>query len=403
MTTTSSNSYPKIYISTNGCVGAQLNSKCLENFVKINKLTPTKNVNEADIVIFYACGLTEDHENKSLQIIKNLKTAMKTSAKLVVWGCLSKQNPESLLTLYDGPCIGPLDKTVFEEMFGKTEISFDDINFSASGKELECFRETLMQDNEEKVSLISNTFSLLNKLFDKIQKKNTPYYILVATGCTGNCTYCGEKSVFGGIKSRPIEDIIAEFDKGLQLGYNRFSLLATDLGAYGIDINSSLSELLRKIINAQKTENYKLILNQIEPHNLINIYSDLEEILTSGKVEELNSPVQSGSNRILKLMGRKYTIEEWKNYMFKIKEKFPDIRLTTQFIVGFPSETEEDFNETKKLLDSVPFLYNIEVFKYSSRPTAPSRHMSEQIPEETKKLRKKEFSYARARNMLRNF
>jgi MiaB/RimO family radical SAM methylthiotransferase len=395
----------RVYISTNGCVCAQLSTKCLRDFLEINKITQTKKVDQADLVLFYGCGLTESNETNTLKIIKNLKNNMKASAKIVIWGCLPKQNPGSLSTIYDGPTIGPLDFQVFEEMFGDN-ISFKDLNFSSSNEELKTCREPLMSYTEANVDPVTNTISLLQegykKVSDKIKKITTPYYILVATGCTGKCTYCSEKPVFGEIKSRFMEEILAEFKIGLQLGYNRFSFLATDLGAYGMDINTNLGELLRKIMSTNNTQNYRLILNQIEPHNLIEVYPDLEEIFSSGKVEELMSPVQSASNRILKLMGRKYTIEEWKDCMLKIHNKFPNIRLSTHFLVGFPTETGEDFDKTKALLDHLPFLNDITVFKYSSRPTVRSKDMPEQIPEEIKEFRKKELirKFKRKRTIL---
>jgi MiaB/RimO family radical SAM methylthiotransferase len=383
----------KVYISTNGCEEAQLSSKSLEKFVEMNKLKQTKNAKEADFIIFYACGLTQYTENKSLRIIKNLKK-MNPSSKLIVWGCLSKQNPESLAKVYDGPIIGPLDRNVFKEILGKTSISFDDIELSAPDSALKNCMETSWiidyENNNPLTNLISLSKQCYNKLWYKTQKRSKVYYIRVASGCTGNCTYCSEHPVYGGIKSRLIDDVVSEFKLGLQQGYNQFSLLATDLGAYGRDKNFTLCDLLRKIIETNSNTNYTLILNQVEPSNLIKIYLDLEEILASGKVEGLMCPVQSGSNRILKLMGRKYTVEEWKNYMLKINGKFPDIRLSTHFLIGFPTETEEDFNETKILLDPPPFFNDITVFKYSERPMVASRHLPGQVSEETKELRRKE-------------
>jgi MiaB/RimO family radical SAM methylthiotransferase len=382
----------KVYISTNGCEEAQLSSRSLEKFVEMNKLNQTKNAKEADFIIFYACGLTQYTENKSLHIIKNLKK-MNPSSKLIVWGCLSKQNPESLAKVYDGPIIGPLDRNVFKEILGKTSISFDDIELSAPNSALKNCMETSWiidyEDNNPLTNLISLSKQCYNKLWYKTQKKPKVYYIRVASGCTGNCTFCSERPVFGGIKSRPIDDVVSEFKMGLRQGFNRFSLLATDLGAYGKDAGSTLCDLLGKIFETNSDVNYTLILNQVEPNNLIKIYPDLREILVSGKVEGLMCPVQSGSNRILKLMGRKYTVEEWKSHILKINEEFSNIRLSTHIMIGFPTETEEDFNETKKLLDPPPFFDDITFFKYSERPTVASQHLPGQVSEDIKELRRK--------------
>jgi MiaB/RimO family radical SAM methylthiotransferase len=379
-----------VYISTNGCVGAQISTKSLGKYIDANNLNLIKNVKKADFIIFYACGLTEKSENGSLRIIRNLKR-LNPKAKLIIWGCLAKQNPKTVAEIYDGPSIGPLDINLIPELIGAKPTTSNIFKASAYPSELRKYQETswVIEDNIEPLTnIVSISKQCYNKVWYNTHKKLHLFYIYVATGCTGNCTFCSERPVFGKIKSRPIDEILSEFKQGLTMGYTRFSLLATDLGAYGTDMNSNVCDLLRKIIDTNSNENYSLILNQVEPFNLKTVFPDLLDILGSGKIEELMSPVQSGSNRILKLMGRKYTIEEWKNYMSEIKKKFPNIRLNTHFMVGFPTETEEDFNETLKILDT-PLLDDMYVFKYSSRPTALSKNISPQIPEETKELRRK--------------
>jgi len=175
----------------------------------------------------------------------------------------------------------------------------------------------------------------------------------------------------------------------LQQGYNRFSLVATDLGAYGLDMSCTLSDLLEKMIKIDGKRNYKIILNQVNAYYLKKNFSDLEPNFASGKIEKLCCPVQSGSNRILKLMGRMHTAEEWREYMIKTNTKFPHIRLGTQFMVGFPTETEEDFRATLKLLDYPLVLDFIYIFRFSKRPDVPAARIQGQMPETVKELRYK--------------
>jgi len=397
--------YQKVYLSTTGCVEAQLSTKCIENYYKKKNFSITRNIEEADYIIFYACGLTGETEKKSLEAITNLKTRMRKTAKLIIWGCLTKQDPEVIGTLCDDR-VGPLG-ILFKENLEATDVPLEDIPIASPAEELFSVRESTNQVYVEPLDRLTHTIFLskqgYNRLGNKVHKRTRPYYIRIAIGCNGNCTYCSERPVFGRVKSRPIEDIVNEFKQGLEQGYNRFSLLATDLGAYGMDFGSNLGVLLRKMIETKTEVDYKLILNQVEPNNLNKIYPDLEEVLASGKVEELMCPVQSGSNRILKLMGRNYVIEDWKSIMLKINKKFPKVRLSTHLMVGFPSETEEDFNETKKLLDPPPLFSDITVFKYSSRPTVPSRLISDQVLETTKESRRKELLRKYARTYALNF
>ena len=376
-----------VYINTNGCVEGQIFSKTVERFFKINNCIITKNLVNADIIIFYACGLTKFDEESSLDIIKTLQANLKPTAKLIVWGCLPKQNPQSLATLYDGAPIGVLDTDYFERLLEKPVIPFDSIEVAACANEL----ESLKKNRQDKTIPIIKAIRLFKFAYEKAYsiklKKTEPYYIQVETGCEGHCTYCSEHNVFGRIKSRPMNNIISEFHQGLKQDYNRFSLLATDVGSYGKDRNCTLSELIENMIKSTDKENYSFILNQMEPLHLIAQYSDLEGIFASGRIEEFMCPVESGSNRILELMGRGYTVEEWKEYMQKIHKRFPNIRLDSQFMVGFPTETEEDFKATLNLFNPPLFIEDLGIFKFSSRPNTYASRLPGQVPENIKDQR----------------
>lgn len=381
----------KVYISTNGCVEGQLSSTFIEQFFIKNKSTVINDPTQADLLVFYACGLTEQKEKDSLIIIRKLKVLMKPSARLLVWGCLPKINPQSLRAIYDGPLIGPMDTNFFEGIFEKTMIPSDNMEWARAANMLIPSQTSGLYNYHHTDALTSAIF-LLKQDWDRLwarARKNTLFFIRVSQGCTGHCTYCSERCAFGRIKSRPIKNIISEFKWGLQQGYNRFSLVATDLGAYGLDMGCTLFDLLEKMIEINSKRNYRIVLNQVNAFYLKKCFSDLEQILASGKIETLCCPVQSGSNRILKLMGRMHTAEEWREYMININIKFPHIRLGTQLMVGFPTETGEDFRATLKLLDYPLFLDFIYVFRFSKRPAVPAARIRGQISEKVKELRYK--------------
>jgi len=398
----------KVYISTTGCVEAQLSSEVVARILKQNNYVITKDVSEANFVIFYACGLTEYSQEKSLRGLINLKKKMNQDAKLTIWGCLTKQNPEAIKEIQQGQATAPLN-IILRQNLEASDISLNGLSVAASAKELGDMREISHEFAEDPLDRFTRLVLLAKmgkqKLKDKVSGRTKAYYIRVAKGCTGNCTYCSEKPVFGEISSRPIEEVVSDFKKGLSLGYNRFSFLATDLGAYGMDINTNLGTLLNRIIETKTDIDYTLILNQIEPHNFKTIYPTLNESLASDRIEEIMSPVQSGSNRVLKLMGRKYEIGDWRSIMFKINTDYPKIKLNTHFLVGFPTESDEDFNETMKLLDPPPFFDGITVFKYSSRPPVASRLIPGQISEAVKEARRikllKKFAWVYMKNLIK--
>jgi len=117
----------KVYASTNGCEEGQLSSMYVEQFFRENNLIITKDPAQADLIVFYACGLTDASEKDSLRVIKKLQAKMKPAARLIVWGCLPKINPESLEPVYKGPLPGPKDTSFFASLLEKTLVSFDNI------------------------------------------------------------------------------------------------------------------------------------------------------------------------------------------------------------------------------------------------------------------------------------
>ena len=378
------------YLGTNGCIEGQLSSTCLERFFKSNGLAVTEDSAQADVVVFYACGLTEQSERDSLMRVKRLKSDSKRSARFIVWGCLPKINPRRLSTVYDGPQVGPMDVSYFQELLQETGIRLDNMEVGGA-EDLLVSRETSGR-YEQNIDPLGDAFILLQQRWDALWKrvsKNTRFVIRVAKGCTGRCSYCSERCTFGKVKSRPIENVVSEFKSGLQQGYKRFSLMATDLGAYGRDMGCTLPDLLRRLIKIGGTRNHKIILNQVNPVYLSKYFPELQEIFRSGRIEELCSPVQSGSNRILRLMGREYSTEEWRGYMVRINREFPDIRLVTQFMVGYPTESDDDFDATLRLLERPLFLQNIDLYKFSERPTVRASYIEGRVSEATKDLRRK--------------
>jgi tRNA A37 methylthiotransferase MiaB len=369
-----------------------------------NKSIIVEDPTQADMIVFWACGLTRQREKDSLMVIEKMKNKMKPGGRLIIWGCLPKINPEALSRIYDGPLVGPMDTGFFEKILEESVVPFDILDIS--GAENVLVSSLTLGLDMSHYSRFATSFIRLKENWDRLWAragKNIRFWIRIAEGCTGHCTYCSERCAFGRIKSRPIGEIISELERGLRQGYNRISLIATDLGAYGRDIGCTFADLLEKMIHVSSEKSFKIILNQINPFYLKEMFSDFEEIFASGKIAALDCPVQSGSNRILRLMGRCYTAEEWREYMIRINREFPNIRLSTHFMVGFPTETDEDFAATLKLLDYPIFLDSIVIFRFSKRPKVYASRIPGQVLEKTKESRSKKLSQEYARMYLLNF
>jgi tRNA A37 methylthiotransferase MiaB len=377
-----------IYILNNGCQEAQIASNQLERFFSSNE-TPVTNIPErADVIIFLACGLTKDKEIESLEIVQDLQEKY-GNAKLIVWGCLPNINPKALEDRNIDSSIGFLDLRYFEGIPEKIMVPIDSIHPCSPSSCLQT--KTPGHDFEKNLDLLTMFMVLGRAAFNKIKnfngRKGEIFWVIVSTGCSGNCTYCSEKLVFHGVHSRSIEDICADINHALDQGYRRFSIHSTDFGSYGMDIKSTPSALLSEIVQLNDSQDFSIIINQFEPHFLVKYFSDLEKIFATDKIEAIGIPVQSGSNRILTMMGRRYTAEDWRNHVIQINKKFPKIQVDTHFMVGFPSETEEDFAATLRLLRKPLHLHNATVFKFSNRPSIRISNHPEQISEYEKELR----------------
>ncbi|MCK9305951.1 MAG: hypothetical protein CVV35_00515 [Methanomicrobiales archaeon HGW-Methanomicrobiales-6] len=383
----------RIFLCTNGCVEGQLRTKLVERYLGAHTqdVRVIPEISDADTVLFYACGLTNEKESHSLDIVRELKGKMQPGAELVVWGCLAKQNPQAFAGIYDGPLVGPLDTDFFTSIPGTNGISLDATDHSAAENELATMAAPSIHGCSG-TDLVTRALLLYKRgvdLFNSRRVKRSPiYYIPIAAGCTGHCTYCSERPAFGNtIHSRPIENVVSELRSAMGRGYNRFSLVATDLGSYGVDIGCRLPDLLDEMLGADPSGNCSFLLNQIEPHHLETIYDGMEPTFDSGRIEMVMSPVQSGSDRILKLMGRHYTAGQWRALMLDIHRNHPDILLNTQFMVGFPTETEEDFAATLDLLDPPFRLDELHIFRFSPRPIVPASRLPDQVPDEVKEAR----------------
>ena len=228
-------------------------------------------------------------------------------------------------------------------------------------------------------------YDLTKVEFEKMEITNfdshTRAFVKIQDGCNAFCSYCIIPYVRGRVRSKDPEDVIKEVTTLVEKGYKEIVLTGIHTGRYGTDINTTLEELLNKLVNIPNI--YRIRLSSIE---INEITPGIKELLKENKVmaKHLHIPLQSGSNKILKLMNRRYNKEEFLSMVDNLRD-IPDISLTTDLIVGFPNEGEEEFNETIDTLKKIGFT-KIHTFPYSKRKGTPAAIMDNQVfPEEKKK------------------
>ncbi len=373
----------KVCVITNGCPENRIDCARIQEFLGDSGHTVTANFQDADTIVFNACGLTNATQEFSIKIIKFLQAQKKPSAELVVCGCLPKINKPRLREVYKGVTFEHEIEDLADII--ETETNPQDVyaNHLVPRAQVPSVYRWRVQDFKRMV----NPMSIIEKLTESYRNRldqainvfgPNSFCIKVSTGCPNKCAFCAVKISRGKLRSKPLNRIIEEFEEGLARGYREFALLGTDVGAYGRDFGITLVDLLRELVKIEG--DYTIRLRNIQPKFLIEMMPELREILRSGKISYLSSAAQSGNNRILKLMRRGYRIEDYKEAIIILKSQFPELQIRTQIMVGFPSETEEEFQDSLRLLDEIKFDF-VEVYPFQARPNTEAATMEDQVPQ----------------------
>ena len=356
----------KYYLKTYGCqmnvhdseeIAARLESI---GFSKVDELE------SADLVILNTCAIRENAHDKLYGFLgrcKHVKTSINKDLIIAICGCMAQE---------ESVCNFIKDKHPYVDLvFGTHNI---------------CDLEELLinkEDNKQKIEVHScegNVYE--NVKYSRDSKFKA--WVNIQYGCDKFCTYCIVPYTRGKQRSRKSEDIIKEVEELVKSGYIEVTLLGQNVNAYGKDLDNELNfaQLLQKVSN---TGIKRLRFVTSHPWDFTD-----EMIETIAKNDNImpyvHLPLQSGSDRILKLMGRRYTKEEYISLFSKIKEKVNNVSITTDIIVGFPNETEDDFNETLEVVNTCKF-DSAFTFIYSPREGTPAAKMDDKVSLEEKENR----------------
>lgn len=345
----------KVGICSLGCKVNIYESEFVTNLLKENNYEIVDFEEKADIYIINTCSVTNESDKKSRKMINRAKKNNK-DAIIVVMGCYSQVNSDDV----DADIVlGNKDKS----------------------KIIELLNEVITNKTKQK-----KIYDLSKVEFEKMEiskfENHTRGFVKIQDGCNAFCSYCIIPYTRGRVRSKAKEDVISEVTKLVGEGYKEIVLTGIHTGRYGIDINSSLEELLYELVEIPNI--YRIRLSSIE---INEITEGIIELLKNNKVmaKHLHIPIQSGSNKILKLMNRRYNKEEFISMVNVLKE-IPDISLTTDLIVGFPNEEETEFNETLETLKKIKFT-KIHTFPYSRRKGTVADKMDGHVLPKIKKER----------------
>lgn len=331
----------------------------------------------ADIYIINTCTVTHQGARKSRKITRRLKR-QNSDAFIAVVGCYAQVDSEEVLEIEGVDLIlGTKGRERIVEFIEQGIKAGEKINF---------VQDLSAGDPFESVKL------------DKVRGK-TRANIKIQDGCEQFCSYCIIPYARGGLKSRPLDSTVTEVEKLVDQGVQEVVLTGIHLGEYGQDKGDlDLVTLLRALIAIRGLE--RIRLSSIEGTEVREELIDL--IAESDKLcRHLHLPLQSGSNQILEAMNRPYQIEDFKKMVEKIRQRIPEIAITTDVIVGFPGETEADFVETCEVVKELEFS-SVHVFKYSEREGTPAAKFDEQVHSRVKKARSKKLRNI-AKDLAKNY
>ena len=350
----------KVFIESYGCTFNQADGQIIAGNLHANDIDIVDNIDEADIVIVNTCYVKLPTEDKMTFRIQKLQKEF-PDKKIIVGGCMVEIDPEKL------DKIGPDVSWIGPHQLNK---SASVVNATYCG---DVIRETGFS-KESKVCV------------PKVGDDSLIHILQICEGCLGACTFCCTRFARGPLNSYPISDIVFEAQRAIENGACEIQLTAQDTAAFGRDSGEKLSDLIREVANLKG--DFRVRVGMMHPKNILNDVDEIIDAMKHPKVYDfIHLPVQSGSDKVLSEMRRGHSVEQYKNIVSKFKEEIPNVTLATDIIVGYPTESDEDFDETVKLLEEIkPSL--IHLSKYQHRKGAISSSLPE-IPREIMKERSK--------------
>lgn len=354
------------YIKTYGC---QMNEHDTENIKAILEkmgYQEAKTLNSSDLILLNTCSIRENVHNKAFGMLGRIKHLKETKPEVLVGLCGCMAQEEGVV------------KRIHEK--------YKFVNFVFGTHNLYDLPKVLKQvstSKQQEIEVLAKEEKMMEHMPVKRASKHKAY-VNIIYGCDKFCTYCIVPYTRGSQRSRRKEEILEEVKELVKEGYQEVTLLGQNVNAYGKDLyeNYHMEDLLEDVA---KTNIPRVRFMTSHPWDftdkMIEVIANYENIMPA-----IHLPVQSGSSKVLKQMGRRYTKEEYLTLFAKIKERIPDVAVSTDIIVGFPTETEEDFKETMDLVKVCKF-DNAFSFVFSKREGTPACKFEDLTTEEEKNQR----------------
>ncbi len=354
---------PRVAFTTLGCKVNQSETETMEGLFKQRGYEKVDFDQPADVYIINTCAVTHLGERKSRQLIRRA-SRLNPDAVIAVTGCYAQVSPAELEAI-------------------------PEVDVIVGTRERHKIVDLVEEAAEEHHTVNAVTDIMKAATFEDIPLFSTPgrtrAFLKIQEGCTNFCSYCIIPYARGPLRSRPLDSIAGEAAKLVAAGFKEIVLTGIHLGAYGRDMggNISLTDAVKSVLELNGLE--RLRLSSLES---VEVSDEIIDLMRTDKrlCRHLHLPLQSGDDRVLKAMNRHYDTTKYRNLIESIRQRVPDIAISTDIIVGFPGETSEMFATTLEFVDSIGFA-RMHVFPYSRRSGTPAASFSGQVSESEKKRR----------------
>ena len=350
----------RFYLKNFGCTQNQGEGENIRQILLKSKGVEVEDRYNADVIIINSCAVKTPTEDKVIHFIYQCSM---TDADVIVTGCLPKINPDRIKKACPDAILTPPN-------LGKSILKYVPLQlFNGETYQLARLPETPAFLPTQPLTVV----------------------VPISQGCLGSCTYCAVKYARGWLTSYPVKMVVDHVNRAIEMGAKEIYITAQDTAVFGRDNGVQLPELLTKILETEG--DYQIRIGMMNPKFALEIIDDLLDIMEKDEriYRFLHLPVQSGSDKVLSVMKRQYDVETFNGLIKKIRNRIPQITLSTDIIVGFPGETNYDFDLTVKLLEKNKFDI-VNVSKYGDRPFAASSKFENKIPSDIKKKRSKYLS-----------
>ncbi|MEM1927234.1 MAG: tRNA (N(6)-L-threonylcarbamoyladenosine(37)-C(2))-methylthiotransferase [Acidilobaceae archaeon] len=349
-----------MFIETYGCALAEFESSVMEGLLREKGFELVGSVDCADVVIVNTCSVRLDTEQRIVKRILEIQES-RSSVGLVIAGCLAKSRPGLVAR------VAPRASILAPQAVGRV---VEAVEATLSGGRL------VVLDSERDFCRVP-----------PVSPRGVVGTVMVQEGCLNECSFCITKLARPKLGSYPVSVVVETVRRLVEMGAVEVRLTGMDTGAYGLDLpgKPTLADLIREILD-KVVGDYVIRVGMMTPESAIEIVDDLVDAYRDPRVYKyFHIPVQSGDNKILRAMGRRYSVEDYKSLYEKIRSAYPEAMIATDVIVGHPGEDEESFEKTVELVRELEF-DKVHIAQYTLRPHTRALALP-QVPDSVKKER----------------